>query len=112
MTIEAARAHARGTDPVTSDRTVKSIARDGTLSWHIWTIAKAYRVGGRPFNDTELTVMIEAATGQRQQRNVIARARGLMEDAGLLRQAGIFPFQGRDLMHYEIHPNNPKEHSG
>lgn len=107
--FDADRPHARRTDPVTSDRTVKSIAKDGTLAYYVWTYAFLKRAQEEPFNDTELTEWIERATCKRQQRNVIARARGLMEDAGLLRQVGIFYHQGRELMHYAIDPNNPKE---
>lgn len=108
--FQADRPHARRTDPVTSDRAVKAIARDGTLMALIWLHAQACRHDNVLMNDTELWEWIErATTPQRQQRNVIARARGLMEDAGLLRQAGVFNYNGRDLMHYEIDPTNPKE---
>lgn len=107
--FEQNRAHARRTDPVTSDRAVKAIAKDGSLASLIWLHARACRQGGVLMNDTELTEWIERATCERQQRNVIARARGLMEDGGLLRQAGVFSYQGRDLMHYEIDPANTKE---
>jgi len=109
LPFEPARVHARKGDPYTSDQALKAIAKDNTLMHWIWVMADAFRQGNVPFNDTELTILIESATGKRQQRNVIARARGLMEDAGLLRQAGVFVYQGRELMHYEIHPDNPKE---
>lgn len=109
LPFEASRAHARRSDPVTSDRAVKSITKDGTLNNRIWNHAVVARARGVPFNDSELTIWIENETGQRQQRNVIARSRGLMERAGLLRQAGIRAWRNRELMHYEIHPDNPKE---
>lgn len=114
--FERSRVHARSTDPYTSDKALKAIAKDGTLMAGIWYFAvhcstrEPYdRVG--PFNDSELTEYLEDATGKRQQRNVVARARGLLEDAGLLRQAGVREWDGRELMHYEIDPNNKKENS-
>jgi hypothetical protein len=107
--FEPARPHARRTDPVTSDRAVKAIAQDGTLASLIWLHAQCCREADVLMNDSELTEWMERATCQRQQRNVVARARGLMEDGGLLRQAGVHAYQGRDLMHYEIDPANPKE---
>lgn len=111
--FDAARPHARRTDPYTSDQALKAIAKDGTLMAYIWHFAKhcATREPGvrsGPFNDTELTEYIEDASGKRAQRNVVARSRGMLEDAGLLRQAGVREYEGRDLMHYEIQPT--KEH--
>jgi len=107
--FEPARAHARRGDPRTSDATVKSIAKEGTYASLIWVHAQACRQAGVLMNDTELTDWLERAVSKRLQRNVVARARGLMEDAGLLCQAGVFVYQGRELMHYEIDPTNPKE---
>lgn len=108
--VKIPRVHARRTDPYTSDQALKAIANDGTLMAYIWRFANhcATRDGG-PFNDSELTEYIEDASGKRQQRNIVARSRGMLEDAGLLRQAGVRVWEGRELMHYEIQPT--KENS-
>lgn len=106
--VHLPRVHARRTDPYTSDQALKAIAKDGTLMSLIWKYANVYRSRG-PFNDTQMAMWIEVATERRQQRNVIARARGLMEDAGLFRQVGVLDYHNRELMHYEISPNNNKE---
>lgn len=103
--------HARKTDPFTSDQALKAIANDTTLMANIWKFAKVYASRG-PFNDSQMTQWIEVHTERRQQRNVIARSRGLLVQAGLLREAGIREYHNRELMHYEIDPNNPKESNG
>lgn len=112
MTTEAARPHARRGDPYTSDQALKAIAKDGTLMTHIWEAFTYARMVGVVVNDTYLTERIEQRTSQRQQRNVIARSRGLLEQAGMVRQIGVRTWRNREYMHYEIHPDNPKEHSG
>lgn len=108
--FDAARAHARRTDPFTSDQALKAIAKNDTLMGLIWQAAVVHRAAGRDWNDTELLHWIERASCRRQQRNVIARSRGMLEDAGMIRQTGVKVYDGRPLMHYEIDPNNPKEH--
>jgi len=110
--FEPARVHARKGDPYTSDQALKAIAKDSTLMYWIWTVASSFRRLEQPFNDTQLTLWIENCTGKRQQRNVIARSRGMLEDAGMLRQVGVGVYEGRELMHYEIDPSNPKESHG
>lgn len=109
LPFEPARVHARRTDPYTSDQALKAIAKDKSLMSWIWFCATLYRDSGEPFNDTQLTEWIERALCRRQQRNVIARSRGLLEDAGMFRQVGVREWMGRELMHYEIDPNNKKE---
>lgn len=107
--FEPARAHARRTDPFTSDQALKAIAKDGTLMANIWTVARMFRQDQYPFNDTQLTEWVEHLTEHRQQRSVIARSRGLMEQAGMFRRVGVLTYEGRELVHYEIDPNNTKE---
>lgn len=102
LPFEPARVHARRTDPYTSDKALKAVAKDGTLMQLIWTSAKLHRMSGKPFNDTLLTEWIERATCKRQQRNVVARSRGMLEDAGVFRQVGVRDYGGQQLMHYEI----------
>jgi hypothetical protein len=111
LPFEPARVHARKGDPYTSDQALKAIAKDTTLMNGIWVYASEVRrqFGHPAFNDTMLTAWLEWHTGRRQQRNVVARSRGLLVQAGLLREAGVQSYDGRELMHYEIHPDNPKE---
>lgn len=111
MIFEPARVHARRTDPYTSDKALKAIAKDESLMAWIWYFAEVAGEDDQPFNDTWLTEEIEARTGQRQQRNVIARSRGLLVQAGMLRSVGVLTYEGRELVHYEIDPNNNKENS-
>lgn len=111
--FDAARIHARRTDPYTSDKALKAIAKDTTLMHHIWNCAKAHcwpppgeECTGY-FNDTMLWEWCEIFMGSRQQRNVVARSRGLLEQAGLFRRIGVREYRGQELMHYEI--NTPFE---
>lgn len=107
LNFEPARVHARKGDPYTSDQALRAIARNGSLMYYIWWGARlAATLPMRTFNDTWLWEWVEASSKQRQQRNVIARARGLMEQAGLFRRVGVFPYKGTELMHYEIDPNH------
>lgn len=84
---------ARFTDPRSSHHTVRSIAKDMPLREMILTYAKSRP--DHPWCDTELWRALEESTGRRLQRNVIARARGLLELDGLLTRVGEWPFEGR-----------------
>lgn len=104
-------AHARMSDPRSSHRAVAAIAKNGTLKQLIWEYATAryWEDWGRTsipgtFNDTQLWEHLEIRTGQRQQRNVIARARGLMEKDGLFLGIGERLWNGHALEHYTINP--------
>ncbi len=107
--MEASRAHARRSDPVSSDQTVKSIAQDQSLRGLVLRGANASWVSHqrqqrvRPsFTDTELTAWIEKVTGKRQQRNVIARTRGLIEKEGHIIRTGTHTVDGRLMVHFVI----------
>ena len=78
------RPHARRSDPTSSHLTVASIAADRTLAGLIMQVGA--RLGR--FDDTDLTAGIETVTGRRHQRNVIARARGLLEPSGQIVRLG------------------------
>lgn len=93
-------AHARHSDPLSSDITVKSIAKDTNLRARILAAALARERLFDAWTDTELTETIEEHTGVRQQRNVIARTRGLMEkeDPPLIERVGMFRIRGRLMM--------------
>jgi len=95
-------AHARRSDPYTSDQAVKAIAKNGSLMNEIHMAARRWINREQGFNDTELTEAIEWSTRTRQQRNVIARSRGLLVQAGILEPVGVFSYQGQPLMHYRL----------
>lgn len=101
------RAHARRSDPLSSDITVKSIARDGGLRALILRAGRDLEASGHQcWNDTELTERIEEITNVRQQRNVVARARGLMEKEDLILRLGAYLFRGRPgVVHFVVNPH-------
>lgn len=90
-------AHARRSDPLSSHLTVQSIGKDMTLRGRVLAAALSLEMykNGDAWNDTELTERVEAMTGQRQQRNVLARTRGLIEQDGLIERVGEWDFNGR-----------------
>ena len=99
------RAFARMGDPTASQLTLDSISKDRPLREQIVQWAGLRR---EPWCDTELWRGLEAATGRRMQRNVIARARGLIEADGLIVRVGEFRFEGRPgVVHFLHHTYNP-----
>jgi hypothetical protein len=96
-----AQPHARMTDPVSSDLTIKSLGRDTSYSWRIFTAVmvlserteeRMYDDGisiavmrDRPVTDDDILTLMER-DGRRYQRNVIARQRGLLREAGWIRR--------------------------
>lgn len=100
-------AHARRSDPNSSQRTVASLGRDGSIKALIW---EQFLIADREnyaLNDTDLTLLLEQRTGRRWQRNVVARSRGLMVHDGWLLGVGERLYQGRMIEHYVIHPDLP-----
>ena len=79
--------HARLSDPISSERAVAAIAANDSLKNHIMYAAK--RMYPVYFDDTDLLELVEEQTERRQQRNVIARSRGLMEREGLFERVGL-----------------------
>ena len=77
MSFQLHDAHARRSDPASSDRTVRSIAKDGSLRAEVWAAARSFF--GARFTDTELRDRLESRTARRWERNVVARTRGLLE---------------------------------
>ena len=89
VSFETAPATARG--PVQSQLTLDSLGRDESLKRNI---ARAVVMCSRgvgadgvphhrmPVTDDHITEWVERRLGRRQQRNVIARTRGLMEREG------------------------------
>lgn len=98
--------HARRSDPISSHLTLQSLGKDESLKQRVLAAAFSLeaRSGGRPWNDTQLTEEVERATRKRQQRNVIARTRDLMTDAGWFEPVGLDRYDGRELMHYQLTP--------
>lgn len=92
-------AHARLTDPLSSERAVAAIAKDSRLKDHI--LHAAERLYPVWFDDTDLLELVEEQTGRRQQRNVIARSRGLMERDGVFERMGEIQ---------RLHPNRRTVH--
>jgi hypothetical protein len=93
-------AHARWSDPSSSDFTVKSIAADVRGRELVLAVAATF---DQPWCDTELWERTEALTGRRHQRNVLARTRGLMEEDGLIQRVGQWTFRGRPgVVHFIV----------
>lgn len=96
-------AHARRSDPITSHLAVQNIARDAPLREQILRAANLLEDAGyRGWDDTMITELVESITNRRQQRNVIARARGLLERDGLIERLGHDPFAKRPLMKFRL----------
>ena len=79
---------ARTTDPLSSHKANFKIAKDGTLAKHICdgVVNLNYISPHVGVTDDDLLGYIETRTAKRQQRNVIARARGLLEREGLFQR--------------------------
>ena len=79
--------HARYTDPIQSDITVKSLGKDTSLKSLIYRTVELLQHPHdmtKGVTDDTITMWLENKTGRRFQRNVIARTRGLMENENLL----------------------------
>lgn len=79
--------NARTTDPISSHFAVAAIRKNTRLADYIirgvLVLSSAASESGRlPVTDDDLLDYVEQQTRKRQQRNVIARARGLLERDG------------------------------
>ena len=92
--------HARMSDPVSSDIAVKAIVANTRLADQIMAAARSFNPVA--FDDTDLLFVVEEATGRRQQRNVIARARGRLEQLGELERIGLRDRGDRFTLHFTI----------
>lgn len=92
--------HARMSDPVSSDIAVRAIVANTRLADQIMAAAQSFNPVA--FDDTDLLFVIEEATGRRQQRNVIARARGRLEQLGELERIGRRDRGDRFTLHFTI----------
>jgi hypothetical protein len=79
-------AHARISDPVSSELTLASLGRDGSLRQLVIQAVWAWTCHDNTMSITDDDVLqwVEAHTGRRFQRNVLARTRGLLEEEGWL----------------------------
>ena len=89
---------ARTSDPSSSHIANAKIAADATLAQHIEHAARSLLP--QWFDDTDLLVLVERQTGRRQQRNVIARSRGLMERDGKFERVGLVQRSDRKTIHF------------
>lgn len=94
--------HARFGDPASSELTVKSLGRDSGYNWRIfacivrlsardewrtdWRGESAIAVmHDRPVTDDMILELMERDAGRRYQRNVVARQRGIIREAGWIK---------------------------
>ena len=87
-------------DPVSSDIAVKAIVANTRLADQIMAAARSFNPVA--FDDTDLLFVIEEATQRRQQRNVIARACGRLEQLGELERIGLRDRGDRCTIHFTI----------
>lgn len=101
-------AHARRSDPVSSDLTLASLGRDDSLKQRI--VAAAMRLEGRsltadvaPWCDNELYREMRRH-GYEGQRSVMARSRGLLEQDGWFERVGLYtdPFTNRPAVFFRL----------
>jgi hypothetical protein len=92
--------HARRSDPTSSHVAVAAIGADARLADHIRHAAQ--RLHPSLFDDTDLLELVEEQSGRRQQRNVIARSRGLMENDGQFVRVGMRNRGTRTTVHFRL----------
>ena len=89
--FDAPQPHARATDPVSSELTLRSLGRDTSYNWRIFQCivwlseqfnASNWPVHNRPVTDDMILDAMEQRYGRRFQRNVIARQRGIIRELG------------------------------
>lgn len=78
--------HARWSDPSSSEATVRSIAADETIADRILSVVAV--AGDRSVDDQDIVDAIRERFGVTHQRNVIARARGILERDGMVWRIG------------------------
>lgn len=94
--------HARLTDPLSSELTLRSLGRDTSYNWRIFaaivalserTELRRYDDGpsiavfhDHPVTDDEILEYLERRDGRRYQRNVIARQRGIIRELGWIKR--------------------------
>lgn len=102
--------HARRSDPTSSHEAVHAIVHSDGLNGQVRVAAR--RLHPAPFDDWDLLELVEEQTQQRQQRNVIARARGRNEQAGELVRLGVRErADGRKTLHFRLRTEGEIEYT-
>jgi hypothetical protein len=95
-------AHARVTDPISSELTVASLGRD-TSYRRLVLEAVFNNLDNERVTDDDVLDYIERTTERRHQRNVIARTRGLLEREGWLERGPMVTrADGRTVISYDF----------
>jgi hypothetical protein len=99
---------ARSSDPQSSHLANKAIAENKTLAeWVLIAVRDiTFCIGVTCATDDQILEYIENATHKRQQRNVIARARGILERDSKLMRVQSEPRVGVRLF---VKPYSPKD---
>jgi hypothetical protein len=88
LSLEPAGPDARTFDPPSSHQAVRRIRTDkGLAKLALQAIEDAYIVNGnQPVSDDDLLERAERISGVRQQRNVLAKVRGVLEENGYVQR--------------------------
>lgn len=91
--FDTVEAHARLTDPASSELTLRSLGKDTSLNWRVFEsivhLSNATRERGlfRAVTDDMILTYMEGRYHRRFQRNVIARQRGIIRELGWIARA-------------------------
>jgi hypothetical protein len=88
LSLEPNSPDARTFDPSSSHKAVRRIRTDkGLAKLALQSIRDAYVVNGnKPVSDDDLLERAERISGKRQQRNVLAKVRGVLEENGYVQR--------------------------
>lgn len=88
LSLEPVGPDARTFDPSSSHQAVRRIRTDkGLAKLALQSIRDAYVVNGnKPVSDDDLLERAERISGKRQQRNVLAKVRGVLEENGYVQR--------------------------
>ena len=88
LSLEPVGPDARTFDPPSSHQAVRRIRTDrGLAKLALQSIRDAYVVNGnKPVSDDDLLERAERISGIRQQRNVLAKVRGVLEENGYVQR--------------------------
>lgn len=91
--------HARNSDPISSHLTVRSLTNNDSM---FNLVCAVFNSTDQPLSDTDITHYLQSKYGY-VQRNVIARIRLRVQDAGYIDCDGVYesPNWGRKLLHFK-----------
>jgi hypothetical protein len=105
--VTTSDAHARVTDPISSELTVASLGRD--VNYRKLVVKATSTMQTMHANyvcDDDVLACIEHITMRRHQRNVIARTRGLLEREGWIERGPMITRpDGRAVISYRLTPD-------